>query len=87
MNEIVGIYALYDKINGYSDLKLISNDLAAQRDFRFMCAESSAYIQFNKDDYSLVKIGDFNTITGDLIISEPVTIIKGSDCQNGKGKV
>lgn len=79
---IYGVYAIKDRLVGYADLKLIANDAAAMRDFRFMCSESNAYINFNKDDYSLHKIGDFDNESGDLIVHDPELIIRGVDIKD-----
>lgn len=76
---IVGVYALKDSLSGYSDVKLIPNDMIAMRDFRFMCSDSNAYIHFNKNDYSIVKLADFDTESGDLIVSEPEVIMRGDN--------
>lgn len=76
---IVGVYALKDRLSGYADVKLVDNDMAAMRLFKFMCSDSNSFTHFSKDDYSMVKLADFDTLTGDLIVREPEIIIKGVD--------
>lgn len=76
---IYGVYAIKDRLSGFKEVKLIGSDPEAMRDFRFMCSESNAYMYFNKDDWSIHRIANFDSQTGDLIVSEPELIMKGSD--------
>lgn len=76
---ISGIYALKDNLVGFVDVKLIESEDIALRTFNFMCKSSNDFIKFSKNDYALYKIGDFDTITGDIIIHDPVVIIRGDD--------
>lgn len=76
---IQSLYAIKDRLRGYVDVKLIGSDAEAMRDFKFMCSESTPYIYFNREDWSIYKLGDFDTVTGDLIVREPEVIMKGAD--------
>lgn len=77
---IKGLYTIHDRKTGYGNIITCNYDVKGGdtlilRDFRNMAkAEDTLYAK-NPEDFSLVKMGEFDTITGKMeILEDPVTL-------------
>lgn len=84
---IYPIYAIRDAVlDAFEPPFLALHDAAASRTFRNLLYDSgSPYFQ-NKEDYSLWRVGEFDTIEGVLDRCAPVRVLSGfgGDKPNGK---
>ena len=73
---IKGIYALYDKIAlCYKDPCTALNDSSITRSFAMLVNNSDTEFNFSPGDFDLVKIAEFNDVTGELCIFDPHPIV------------
>lgn len=70
-----GIYSIKDNLVGYSGLQILNNDAVAMRNFKIAMAENAS-----KNDFTLFKLGYFDTDTAEIIIEEKRQLMEGSDC-------
>ena len=75
---IYPIYSIQDALVGFQSPTLMNNDAFAMRAFK----ENFEDVK-NAADYSLWKIGDFDTETGELIVCIPYIICRATDIAKG----
>lgn len=75
---IYPIYAINDALNGFGSPTIQNNDAAAYRSF----AEAFKDV-FQPADYSLWKIGSFDTNTGEIIPDVPTVVCRATDFVKG----
>lgn len=63
---ILGAYSWRDIKSGYSAPMFEINDAVALRNFKFASSNESTIIGKNPTDFELIKVGDFNTDTGEF---------------------
>lgn len=72
------VYAIYDsKAEGYSQPFFCINDAIAGRMFGDACNDESADISRHPEDYTLFKIGEWNSVEGKLSGCTPVAVRSG----------
>lgn len=78
-------YSVYDKAAAtYSDPIIALNDDVAKRSFILECRnEESMFYQF-PTDYVLMRVADFDTITGLVTGYESIPIARGTDFVRGE---
>lgn len=76
---ILGIYSINDALNGFGPLSLQNNDASAYRSF----AETFKNV-YQPADYSLWKVGSFDTNTGELIVEVPSVVCRATDFVKGE---
>ena len=76
---IISIYSINDALNGFSSPTLQNNDAAAMRSFAEIFKDV-----YSPADYSLWKIGTFDTLTGEIIPDVPTVICRATDFVKGE---
>lgn len=73
---IKGIYGYHDALNGFINIFIDNTDKVAVRGFSsaIKTAESGSLFYSNPTDYSLYKLGTFDTDTGSITL-EPAPVI------------
>lgn len=75
--EILGCYSLYDKESQKWDVPFFAfNNLFAKRHFTQMLQNKNSMLRLFKDKYILMKIGEFNVLSG-IMIDYQETVIEG----------
>lgn len=75
---IYSIYSIQDALTGFNAPTLQANDAAAMRSFAEVFKEV-----YSPSDYSLWKIGQFDTNTGELVPEVPVIVCRATDFSKG----
>lgn len=73
------IFSINDALVGFQSPTIMNNDAFAMRAFK----ENFDDVK-NPADYSLWKIGDFDTVTGEIIPSVPAVICRATDFVKGE---
>lgn len=71
---VYSIYSINDSLTGFGTPTLQNNDAAAMRSFAEVFKDV-----YKPEDYSLFKIGSFDTSTGELIPDIPTVICRATD--------
>ena len=79
---IISIYSINDALNGFASPTLQNNDAAAMRSFAEVFKDV-----YSPADYSLWKIGSFDTETGEIIPDVPSIICRATDFVKEKNNV
>lgn len=66
-----GIYSINDAVTGFINISIDVNDSSAKRNFGHACKNPDSLFFSHSSDYSLYKVGVFDTETG-IIESFPV---------------
>lgn len=78
---ILHVYSVRDRLTGFMTPTVESSDPVAMRNFEMACSSlnrDKSLMSFKPSDYSLYRIADYDTDTGELIPSfPPVTICSG----------
>lgn len=72
------ITVVKDEILGFGAPTLSDSDSAAYRDFSFTCSKDNM-LHFKPENFSLVKIGTFDSSTGAIEVSDPIEIVKATE--------
>lgn len=70
----LGLYAMRDNVQGFLLPQAFVNDATSLREFQLLCSKKDTVYGFRPSDFSLYKIGEFDTETGD-INSIPLEVI------------
>lgn len=76
---IISIYSVNDALNGFGALSLQNNDAAAMRSFAEIFKDV-----YSPADYSLWKLGSFDSETGEIITDVPTIICRATDFVKGE---
>ena len=60
----LGLYAMRDNVQGFLIPQAYMNDATALREFQLLCNKKETVYGFRPSDFSLYKIGEFDTETG-----------------------
>lgn len=63
---IYGIYSIKDEKTGFMPVTVDTNDKTAIRNFSFAVNKPDSLLKSNSNDFSLWKLGEFDTDTGML---------------------
>jgi hypothetical protein len=75
---IYNIYAMRDELTGFLPPTYDINDAVAMRNFRVAILRSSDSIHYMPSDYSLYRLGLYDSDTGRLIVDEvPTFLMRG----------
>lgn len=66
------IVAVEDRMIGFMQPRAVQSIEAAERDFKVLCEDSPIAIDMN-----LWKLGEYNTVTGEITPNKPELIMKG----------
>nr|CAI9750858.1 DNA binding protein [Microvirus sp.] len=72
------VYSIRDSRTGFLSLVLEQNDLSAQRNFEHACMQADSLMYSHASDYSLCRVGTFDTDTGCVESQLPEVIVDGS---------
>lgn len=75
-----GIYSLHDRLNGFMSISFDDKDELAVRGFihAIKCAPKDSFFFTSPEDYSLYKIGEFDTDSGQITpLSPPLFLTRG----------
>lgn len=64
---IYGIYSVRDSATGFLNISLDVNDKAAIRNFGHACKNTDSLFFTHSSDYTLYKLGEFDTDNGEII--------------------
>lgn len=76
---IYGVYSIRDLKTGYLSITLEQNDASAIRNFEHACSRSDSLLYSHGSDYSLYKLGTFDTDTGTVVPCEKENLRDGFD--------
>lgn len=75
------VFAVRDAVSGtFGSLIVESNEATARRNFSYGCRDG--LMDYARDDFSLYKIGDFCTDSGEFVPHIPELVCKASDFVN-----
>ena len=74
----ISIYSIHDALNGFGNPTLQNNDASAMRQF----AEVFKDI-YSPQDYSLYKLGEFDTDSGEIETIIPMLVCRATDFVKG----
>lgn len=82
---INGIYCVRDERVGFMSPTMDTNDQTATRNFEFALSRAESIMHTHKGDFSLFRLGTFNTETGEIVLeSIPKIIVRGNDYAESK---
>lgn len=74
-----GVYAIFDKLNGFTCPNCDHNDNSACRNFNYAVTRQNSV---PASDLELYRLGTFNSTTGVITaLDHPVLICRGVDCE------
>ena len=74
----IGLYAVFDTASGVYDGPIpMQSDAVALRNFRGVVQNAEHPIAQNPEDFSLIRIGEWNDATGEVVNHTNVTLITG----------
>lgn len=76
---IYPIYSVRDSLTGFRSITLGENDAESMRGFAHACSSSDSLMHSHPNDYTLYKIGELDTDTGELIPCVPTHICAATD--------
>lgn len=76
---IYGIYSIRDAKTGFLNITLDQSDAAAIRGFEHATRNADSLFFTHPSDYSLFKIGEFNTDTGVITSCVPEVLVHATD--------
>lgn len=79
---IISLYSVHDALNGFGAPSLQNNDAAAMRSFAEVFKDV-----YSPTDYSLWKIGSFDTESGEIFPDVPVVVCRATDFVKGENNV
>lgn len=81
---ILNIYAIRDEKTGYLTPTCDQNDAAAMRNFAHACMNESSLFFTHGSDYTLMRIGQYDTDNGSITPCQPQSLLSGSDVKRGE---
>ena len=78
---IISLYSVNDALNGFGPISLQNNDAAAYRSFAEVFKDV-----YSPSDYSLFKLGSFDTETGEIIPDVPTIVCRATDFVKGENE-
>jgi hypothetical protein len=76
-----GVYSIRDARTGFLPPTVDQNDSSAMRNFAHACMQKESLLFSHIEDYSLCKIGEFDTETGTISAQLPEVILDGTSIQ------
>lgn len=70
----LGIFAMRDNLSGFLAPFTEINDQVAMRNFKFTVSRDNTVYNFQQSDFSLYKLGTFDTETGSIEL-QPLEVI------------
>lgn len=70
-----GLYVMKDEKVGFLQVFQDSNDYTAERNFRFSMGEVNSLFRANKKDFSLWKVGTFDSNTGEVTLEPQIKLL------------
>lgn len=83
----VGIYSMRDQLSGFLTPTFELNDQIAIRNFSFAIKKPDTLLFASAKDFDLMKIGEFDSETGELIPLSPTVVCQGLALVKGKNEV
>lgn len=77
------VYAVRDIHTGFMTPTVDQNDAAAIRNFRHGCMQNASLMNSHPGDFSLCRIGEFDTETGEIVSCLPVHLANATEVFNG----
>lgn len=75
---IFGVYSIRDSLSGFMNPTFEVNDAVAMRNFEHAVLSSDTLLHSHAKDYDLIKIGSFNSESGEVLPLVPfVTVVTG----------
>ena len=72
---INGLYVIKDEKVGFLQVQQDTNDLTAKRNFNFAMTQPDTLYYNNRKDFSLWKVGTFDTVTGEVILEDSLSLV------------
>lgn len=76
---IYNVYAIRDQYTGFLTPTVEGNDAAAKRNFEHAMSNPQSLLYTHAKDYDLMRIGTYDSDTGEIVGQLPVVIMAGSD--------
>lgn len=84
---IYGVYSVLDVNVGFGVPVVQENDAVAMRTFENGCTDKHSVWYTHSSDFSLNRIGSFDTATGELIAESPQKLCTAFDVVNMRNEV
>lgn len=81
---ILNVYSIRDEKTGFLSPTIDQNDAAAMRNFAHACMNVQSLFYTHAADYTLMKIGEFDSDTGLISTIAPVPLMSGKDVKKGE---
>lgn len=76
------VYSVLDSCSGYGVPIIQDNDAVAMRSFENGCIDRTSVWHTHASDFSLMRVGSFDTTTGLLTAEDPVRLVTAFDIVN-----
>lgn len=76
---ILNVYAIRDQYTGFLTPTVEGNDASAKRNFEHAMSNPQSLLYTHAKDYDLMRIGTYDTVTGEICGTLPVVVMSGSD--------
>lgn len=73
---ILSIYSVKDDLTGFQQPTFEINEQVAMRNFAYAINEVKGILSANPNDFSLFKVGEFDTDTGVITCCDPKIIVR-----------
>lgn len=81
---ILKVYAIRDEKTGYLTPTVDQNDAAAMRSFSHACKSVQSLFYTHPADYTLMRIGEYDSDTGLISACAPEPILCATDVKKGE---
>lgn len=81
---VYSLYSVQDVCVGFGAVIMQPNDAAAMRAFAHECENTESYWHSHPADYSLWRVGSFDTVTGTVLDDTPTIVCRATDFVAGK---
>lgn len=75
----VGLYSIRDVRTGFLNITTEMNDQSAIRNFDHASRDERSLFYSHGADYSLYKLGSFDTDTGEIVLEKPTILKNGGN--------
>lgn len=83
----IGVYSMRDQLSGFLTPSFELNDQIATRNFSYAIKKPDTLLFASAKDFDLLKIGEFDTDTGELTPLSPTVVCQGLSLVKGMNEI
>lgn len=83
----IGVYSMRDQLSGFLTPTFELNDQIAIRNFSYAIKKPDTLLFASAKDFDLIKIGEFDSDTGELTPISPTVVCQGISLVKGHNEV